>query len=151
MYKRLLELIKEAMPDLDVSKATEDSRLIEDLGFDSLPCPLCSTSVFSGTSRTGCSTIGPGTMTPRRKNAAGCSVTWTAATRKPPKRANTSPAAAFEVHSGTGITRKRARAWGRCTASSPSSPPRWQWPYWCICSNFSACCNGTEDTAQEYR
>lgn len=45
MYKRLLELIKEAMPDLDISKATEDSRLIEDLGFDSLAIMMLAMSL----------------------------------------------------------------------------------------------------------
>ena len=45
MYKRLLELIKEAMPDLDVCKANEDSRLIEDLGFDSLAIMMLSMSL----------------------------------------------------------------------------------------------------------
>ena len=45
MYQRLLELIKEAMPDLDVSKATEDSKLIEDLGFDSLAMMMLSMSL----------------------------------------------------------------------------------------------------------
>lgn len=36
MYDRLLKIIKEAMPNLDVSKANENSRLVEDLGFDSI-------------------------------------------------------------------------------------------------------------------
>ncbi|MCR5332490.1 MAG: acyl carrier protein [Bacilli bacterium] len=36
MYDRLLKLIKEQMPDLDISKASENSRLVEDLGFDSI-------------------------------------------------------------------------------------------------------------------
>ena len=45
MYKRLLELIKEAMPDLDISKANEDSRLIEDLGFDSLAIMMLAMSL----------------------------------------------------------------------------------------------------------
>ena len=45
MYKRLLELIKEAMPDLDISKATEDSKLFEDLGFDSLAMMMLAMSL----------------------------------------------------------------------------------------------------------
>ena len=36
MYDRLLKLIKDQMPDLDISKASESSRLVEDLGFDSI-------------------------------------------------------------------------------------------------------------------
>ena len=45
MYKRLLELIKEAMPDLDISKANEDSKLFEDLGFDSLAMMMLAMSL----------------------------------------------------------------------------------------------------------
>ena len=36
MYERLLELIKESAPDVNIEGANENSRLIEDLGFDSL-------------------------------------------------------------------------------------------------------------------
>ncbi len=36
MFERLLKIIKETMPDADVSHANENSRLIEDLGFDSI-------------------------------------------------------------------------------------------------------------------
>ncbi|HBF67759.1 MAG TPA: acyl carrier protein [Firmicutes bacterium] len=36
MFERLLKIIKETMPDADVSDADENSRLIEDLGFDSI-------------------------------------------------------------------------------------------------------------------
>ena len=45
MYERLLKLIKEAMPDLDVSKAKEHSKLVEDLGFDSLALMMLSMSM----------------------------------------------------------------------------------------------------------
>lgn len=36
MYERLLKLIKQNMPDVDVSKASPESRLFEDLGMDSI-------------------------------------------------------------------------------------------------------------------
>ncbi len=36
MYERLLKLIKENMPEADVSKATMDSKLMDDLGMDSI-------------------------------------------------------------------------------------------------------------------
>lgn len=45
MYKRLLELIKQAMPDIDISKANEDSHLFEDLGFDSLALMMLAMSL----------------------------------------------------------------------------------------------------------
>ena len=36
MLEELKEIIAKAMPDLDVSGVTESTRLVEDLGFDSL-------------------------------------------------------------------------------------------------------------------
>ena len=45
MYNRLLELIKQAMPDADLSNANENSRLFEDLGFDSLALMMLAMSL----------------------------------------------------------------------------------------------------------
>ena len=45
MYERLLELIKEAMPEIDIGKANEESRLVEDLGFDSLAIMMLAMSL----------------------------------------------------------------------------------------------------------
>ncbi len=36
MFERLLKLIKEVMPEAKVDGATESSRLVEDLGLDSI-------------------------------------------------------------------------------------------------------------------
>ena len=36
MYERLLKLIKQNMPDVDVESAKPESRLMEDLGMDSI-------------------------------------------------------------------------------------------------------------------
>ena len=36
MFERLLKVIKENKPDVDTSNVTVDSRLIEDLGMDSI-------------------------------------------------------------------------------------------------------------------
>ena len=36
MYERLLKLIKQNMPDVDVANASPSSRLMEDLGMDSI-------------------------------------------------------------------------------------------------------------------
>lgn len=36
MLEELKKIIKDVMPDLDMDKVTEDSKLFEDLGFDSL-------------------------------------------------------------------------------------------------------------------
>lgn len=36
MFEKLKEMIKQVMPDLDLNNVTEDSRLFDDLGFDSL-------------------------------------------------------------------------------------------------------------------
>lgn len=45
MLERLLKLIKENMPDCDVSKATEDSKLMDDLGLDSVGMMMLSMSI----------------------------------------------------------------------------------------------------------
>ena len=45
MYERLLKLIKENLPDADLSKATESSRLMEDIGLDSVGMMMLSMSI----------------------------------------------------------------------------------------------------------
>ena len=45
MYDRLLKLIKDAMPDADLSNATPQSKLFEDLGFDSLAMMMLAMSL----------------------------------------------------------------------------------------------------------
>ena len=45
MYDRLLKLIQENLPDADLSKATMDSRLMEDLGMDSIGMMMLSMSI----------------------------------------------------------------------------------------------------------
>ncbi|MBR1581927.1 MAG: acyl carrier protein [Bacilli bacterium] len=45
MYERLLKIIKENVPNLDVSKVTEDSLLVEDLGMDSIAMLMMSMSI----------------------------------------------------------------------------------------------------------
>ena len=45
MLERLLKLIKENLPDKDLSNATVDSRLIEDLGMDSIGMMMLSMSI----------------------------------------------------------------------------------------------------------
>ena len=45
MFERLMKLIKENMPDADVSKATPESRLKEDLGFDSIGLMMLSMAI----------------------------------------------------------------------------------------------------------
>lgn len=45
MYERLVKLIKENMPDVDVSKATPSARLKEDLGFDSIGLMMLSMAI----------------------------------------------------------------------------------------------------------
>ena len=45
MYERLLKLIKENLPDKDLSNVTNDSRLIEDLGMDSIGMMMLSMSI----------------------------------------------------------------------------------------------------------
>ncbi len=45
MYERLLKLIQENLPDKDLSNATKESRLIEDLGMDSIGMMMLSMSI----------------------------------------------------------------------------------------------------------
>ncbi len=45
MFERLLKLIEENMPDADLSHATLDSRLMEDLGMDSVGMMMLSMSI----------------------------------------------------------------------------------------------------------
>lgn len=45
MYERLLKLIQQNLPDADLSKATEDSRLMEDLGMDSIGMMMLSMAI----------------------------------------------------------------------------------------------------------
>ena len=45
MFERLLKLIKENMPHADLSKATLESRLVEDLGMDSVGMMMLSMSI----------------------------------------------------------------------------------------------------------
>ncbi len=45
MFEQLKKLIKRSMPDIDIEKATLDSRLVEDLGFDSLGMMLLAMTV----------------------------------------------------------------------------------------------------------
>ena len=45
MFDRLLKIMKDAMPDVDVSGAKPESRLLEDLGFDSLGLMMLSMSL----------------------------------------------------------------------------------------------------------
>ena len=45
MYERLLKLIQENLPDKDLENATKESRLIEDLGMDSIGMMMLSMSI----------------------------------------------------------------------------------------------------------
>ena len=45
MYDRLLKVIKENMPDVDVDGITKDSRLKEDIGMDSVGMMMLSMSI----------------------------------------------------------------------------------------------------------
>lgn len=45
MRERLLNLFKENLPDCDLSKATDDARLMEDLGLDSVGMMMLSMSI----------------------------------------------------------------------------------------------------------
>ena len=45
MFERLLKLIQENLPDADLSKATEDSKLMADLGLDSVGMMMLSMSI----------------------------------------------------------------------------------------------------------
>ncbi len=45
MYERLLKLIQENLPNKDLANATKESRLIEDLGMDSIGMMMLSMSI----------------------------------------------------------------------------------------------------------
>ena len=45
MYERLLKLIQENMPDADIAKATKDSKLMADLGMDSIGMMMLSMAI----------------------------------------------------------------------------------------------------------
>lgn len=45
MLEKLKEIIKQVTPDLDVSNADENTRLVEDLGFDSLGIMMLAMSI----------------------------------------------------------------------------------------------------------
>ena len=45
MFERLMKLIQENLPEKDLSNATKDSRLIEDLGMDSIGMMMLSMSI----------------------------------------------------------------------------------------------------------
>ncbi len=45
MFERLIKLIQENLPDKDLSNATNESRLIEDLGMDSIGMMMLSMSI----------------------------------------------------------------------------------------------------------
>lgn len=45
MYDRLLKLIQENMPSADLSNASEESRLMEDLGMDSVGMMMLSMAI----------------------------------------------------------------------------------------------------------
>ena len=45
MFERLLKLIQENLPEKDISGATKESRLIEDLGMDSIGMMMLSMSI----------------------------------------------------------------------------------------------------------
>ncbi len=45
MFERLLKLMKENMPDTDFSNATPESRLLEDLGIDSIGLMMLSMGI----------------------------------------------------------------------------------------------------------
>ena len=45
MFERLMKLIQENLPEKDLSNATKESRLIEDLGMDSIGMMMLSMSI----------------------------------------------------------------------------------------------------------
>ncbi|MCR5185010.1 MAG: acyl carrier protein [Bacilli bacterium] len=47
MYEKLKEIISRVMPDLDLSNVSEDSRLLEDLKFDSLAIMMMAMEIES--------------------------------------------------------------------------------------------------------
>lgn len=45
MLEKLKEVLAKVLPDLDMSEVTEDSRLVDDLGFDSLAVMMLSMEI----------------------------------------------------------------------------------------------------------
>lgn len=45
MLDKLKDILKKVLPDIDMSKVTEDTRLIDDLGFDSLAIMMMSMEI----------------------------------------------------------------------------------------------------------
>lgn len=45
MLEKLKEVLAKVLPDIDMSEVTEDSRLVEDLGFDSLAVMMLSMEI----------------------------------------------------------------------------------------------------------
>lgn len=45
MLENLKELLGKVLPDMDMSEVTEDTRLVEDLGFDSLALMMLSMEI----------------------------------------------------------------------------------------------------------
>lgn len=45
MLEKLKEILSKVLPDLDMSTVTEESRLVEDLGFDSLAIMMMSMEI----------------------------------------------------------------------------------------------------------
>lgn len=45
MIEKLKEILTKVLPDLDMSTVTEESRLVEDLGFDSLAIMMMSMEI----------------------------------------------------------------------------------------------------------
>ncbi len=45
MLEKLKEVLAKVLPDIDMSEVTEDSRLVDDLGFDSLAVMMLSMEI----------------------------------------------------------------------------------------------------------
>lgn len=45
MLEKLKEILQKVLPEVDMSKVTEDTRLIDDLGFDSLALMMLSMEI----------------------------------------------------------------------------------------------------------
>lgn len=45
MFEKLKEILSKVLPDLDMNTVTEESRLVEDLGFDSLAIMMLSMEI----------------------------------------------------------------------------------------------------------
>lgn len=45
MLDKLKDILKKVLPDIDMSKVTEETRLIDDLGFDSLAIMMMSMEI----------------------------------------------------------------------------------------------------------